>query len=282
MGSHWQTESWSKARSSILRQSADRRADAIAARRTAAEGRVSLCGRNRGGRRHARPLGSQKAPAGWHRVVVEAEGYASRVAGHARFDEQPGWHSYDCGLSRPASVSGRIADDSGKPLADVNVRLDDVVSGTDERYESPQEYTAKTDAQGRFHFDQVPVGKSTIWLHKSGYCRPGLGHPITMPAKDVALHMIRSAGVRLTVDFTRTNRPEVYTVQMEPEGGAAIGKWSGSGNVQANNQISFNDVPPGRYVVWGQPNPSSRNEQTERLTIDLKGGQTTEVTLSAK
>ena len=71
-------------------------------------------------------------------------------------------------------------------------------------------------------------------------------------------------------------------MQMEPEGGAAIGKWSGSGNISANNQISFNDVPPGRYVVRGQPNPSSSNEQTERLTIDLKGGQTTEVTLSAK
>jgi hypothetical protein len=34
--------------------------------------------------------------------------------------------------------------------------------------------------------------------------------------------------------------------------------------------------------VWGQPNPSSRNQQTEPLTIDLEGGQTTEITLHAK
>jgi hypothetical protein len=224
----------------------------------------------------------KKAPAGWHRVVVEADGYGPRVVGYVRFDDQPGWHAFHCGLSRLASVSGRIADDAGKPLADVEVRLADVVSGRDGRYESAQEYSSKTDADGRFRFDQVPVGKATIRLHKSGYCRPGLGHPITTPAQDVGLEMIRSARVRVAVDFTRTKRPAAYIVHMEPEEGEAVGKWSGSGNVHANNQISFDDVPPGRYVVRGQPNPSSRNQQTEPLTIDLKGGQTTQVTLSAK
>jgi hypothetical protein len=179
-------------------------------------------------------------------------------------------------------VSGRIADEAGKPLADVDVRLADVVADTDGRYDSAQEYRSKTDADGRFRFDQVPIGKATIRLHKSGYCRLGLGHPIATPAQDVALEMIRSARVRVTVDFTRAKRPAAYIVHMKPEEGEAVGKWSGSGNLHANNQISFDDVPPGRYVVRGQPNPSSRNQQTKPLTIDLKGGQTTEVTLSAK
>ena len=31
----------------------------------------------------------RKAPAGWVRVVVEAQGFVPRVAGYARFDEQP-------------------------------------------------------------------------------------------------------------------------------------------------------------------------------------------------
>ena len=31
----------------------------------------------------------KKAPAGWVRVVVEADGFVPRVAGYARFDEQP-------------------------------------------------------------------------------------------------------------------------------------------------------------------------------------------------
>ncbi len=37
-----------------------------------------------------------KTPAGWFRVVLEADGYAPRVAGYARPDAQPGWSSFDC------------------------------------------------------------------------------------------------------------------------------------------------------------------------------------------
>ena len=224
----------------------------------------------------------KKAPPGWLRVVVEADGYVPRVVGYARFDGQPGWHFYNCGLSRPASVSGHIADDADKPLADVEVRLTDVVSSEDGRYRSPHEYVSKTDADGHFRLDQVPVGSATIRLRKSGYCRPGLGQPITTPTKDVALTMMKSAQVRVTVDFAGTIRPQGYIVKIEPEGGAAVGTWGRSGNIDANNQISFHDVPPGKYVLQGQPNPSTANQMSRSLTIDLKGGQTTEVTLSAK
>ncbi len=70
----------------------------------------------------------KKAPAGWYRVVIEADGFVPRVAGYTQFDEQPRWRSYECGLSRPAPVSGRVTDDAGQPLADVDVQLRDVMS----------------------------------------------------------------------------------------------------------------------------------------------------------
>ena len=199
----------------------------------------------------------KKAPAGWVRVVVEADGFVPRVAGYARFDEQPRWQSYDCGLSRPAPVSGRITDEAGKPLADVDVRLDNVQPESGGRYESPLEYTVKTDAEGRFRAEQVPVGKATIWVHKPGYCRPGLGLPITTPKDDVELQMMKSASVRVTVDFTGKERPDGYMVKIEPEGGEAVGTYGGSGNIDAKNQMTFENVPPGRYVLRGQPNPGS-------------------------
>ena len=41
-------------------------------------------------------------------------------------------------------------------------------------------------------------------------------------------------------------------------------------------------VPPGRYVLHGRPNPGSDGEQTAPVAVDLKGGQTAEVTLKAK
>ena len=224
----------------------------------------------------------KKTPAGWYRVVVAADGYVPRVATYARFDDQPSWHLYQCSLTHSAPVSGQVTDETGKPLADVKVRLTGVVADGDERYSSPDEYVVKTDADGRFHLDQVPAGRARITLQKDGYCRAGLGLSVTTPTKDVALSMMKAAQVRVTVDFAGTVRPEEYIVQIEPEGGSAIGTWGGSGKIDTNNQISFQNVPPGRYALTGQPNPSKPNQRTKPIAVDLKGGQTAEITLPAK
>src|SRR5690606_5953535 len=92
----------------------------------------------------------KEAPAGWARVVVEADGFVPRIAGHGRFDEQPRWHPYDSSLTRPAVVSGRVTDEAGTPLADVEVSLGNVAPASGGRYESPVDYAARTDAEGRF------------------------------------------------------------------------------------------------------------------------------------
>jgi hypothetical protein len=223
-----------------------------------------------------------KAPAGWVRVVVEADGFVPRVAGYARFDDQPWWQSFDCGLARPGTVSGRVTDDADRPLEGVDVRLDNVQPESGGRYESSLEYTVKTDAEGRFRAEQVPRGTATIWLHKPGYCRPGLGLPIATPRDDVALQMMKAASVRVTVDFTGKERPTGYIVSIAPEGGEVVGSYGGSGNIDARNQMTFEIVPPGRYVLRGRPNPGSDAEESERVTVELKGGQATEVTLKAR
>ncbi len=46
--------------------------------------------------------------------------------------------------------------------------------------------------------------------------------------------------------------------------------------------MNFDNVPPGRYVLRGQPNPSSGDQRTEAIKIDLKGGEAVEVTVIAK
>ena len=222
------------------------------------------------------------APAGWLRVVVEAEGFVPRVAGYARIEDRPRWSSYQTGLARPAPVSGRVTDAAGQPLADVAVRLDHVRPESGGRYESPSGYTFTTDAEGRFRAVAVPAGRATISVHKPGYCRPGPGLPIATPKDGLALQMIRSASVRVTVVFPGRERPDGYLVRIEPEGGAAVGRYGGSGNIDAEGRISFRDVPPGRYVLRGQPNPGPADEQSEPVTVDLEGGQGAEVTLQAR
>ncbi|HEV3025508.1 MAG TPA: carboxypeptidase-like regulatory domain-containing protein, partial [Pirellulales bacterium] len=224
----------------------------------------------------------KKTPAGWHRVLVEAAGYVPRVAGYVRHDGQPKWKSFDGGLARPGTVSGRVVDEAGKPLPGVDVRIQDVTAADGGRYESPLDATVKSDKDGRFKSDQVPVGRATIWVHKSGYCRPGLGEPIATPKNDIELQMMKAARVLVTVDFTDRLRPQGYIVQIAPEGGDRVGTFGGSGNIDANNQIVFENVPPGRYTFQGRPNPSSGNQETEAVTIPLRGGETSGVTLKAK
>ena len=85
-----------------------------------------------------------------------------------------------------------------------------------------------------------------------------------------------SARVRVTVNFARVARPDGYLVRMIPEGGEAIGKWSGSGDIDAKDQITFEDFPPGRYLFQGQPNPSDGDRIAGPVAVELKDG-TTEV-----
>jgi len=224
----------------------------------------------------------KKTPSGWVRVVVEADGFVPRVAAYARFDEQPRWQSYDSGLARSAPVSGRVIDEDGKPMADVDVRFGHVQPASGGRYESPYAYHFKTDADGRFRAEQVPAGTASIWVNKPGYYGPGLGQAVTAPKADVEIQMKRSASVRVTVDFAGKQRSGEYLVKIAPEGGEVVGSYGGSGNIDAKNQINFEILPPGRYVLRGRPNPGSDSEETEPVTVELKGGRAAEVTLKSK
>lgn len=222
------------------------------------------------------------APAGWNRILVEAQNYVPRVLAYVQFDDQPAWASYEGGLAPAGPVSGRVTDDEGNPLADVDVRIHDVAVGTGGRYESTEEYATKTDAAGVFQVKQIPIGRANVWIHKPGYCRPGLGRQITMPSKNVTLQMIKAAEIRFTVDFTGKARPDGYMVEMEPEEGAGVGRWSGSGNIDAENKLTFQNVPPGAYLVRGHPNPTSEAQKTAPVKVELKGGSTTELTIVPK
>lgn len=224
----------------------------------------------------------KNAPSGNHRVLVDAEGFVPRVIGYVQFDDQPRWSAHDGSLSRPGTVSGKVTDEAGKPVADVAVRFDDVVDESGVRYESADPFSCSTDAEGRFRSDNLPEGRATIWIHKPGHTRPGLGEKVVIPAADVALRLMKAGRIVVTVDFTGTKRPAEYLVEINPPGGPAVGTWGGSGRIDDKNRLTLDDVPPGQYVLVGRPNPGAEREQSAPLKIELKGGQVLEVELSAK
>jgi hypothetical protein len=221
-------------------------------------------------------------PPGWFRVVIDSPGFVPHVIGYLRTDDQPCWQTFNGGLARSTTVIGRIRDNAGKPLADVDVHFQNVTTSTGGRYESAFASTIKTDTDGRFRTDQVPTGKATIWIYKPGYYRPGIGLSIDMPKNDVELTMNPAGRIVVTVDFTGTQRPHDYIVNLEPEGGNAVGSYGGSGQINDKNQIAFENIPPGKYMLHGQPNPGSANQRTEPVHVDLKGGKTADVKLIAK
>jgi hypothetical protein len=222
----------------------------------------------------------KKVPPGRYRISASADGYVPRIAGYVSPSNEPAWHEFTCSLGRPGPISGVVADESGQPLADVAVAIRDVVASDGREYESPDEFSAKTDAEGRFRIDQIPAGTGRVSLHKDGYVVPGLGRETQLPA-GVALMMSRSSQLRVTVNFRNVKRDGEYVVMIEPEGGNKVGSWGGSGNINDDNLIEFKNVPSGRYVLTGRPNPGAERETTKPVTVDLRGGEDVDVTLDA-
>jgi hypothetical protein len=222
-----------------------------------------------------------KVPSGRHRVVVDADGYVPRIVGYGEFDGAPRWHSFNGMLARPAIVSGHVIDEAGAPLADVDVRLADLVAADGVQYDSPSDYHAKTEADGRFKLEGVPTGKSIVQVHKPLYVRRSLGMKIEAPAENVELRMTRSAHARVHVEFTGA-RPAQYIVEITPKGGNTIGSWGGSAQIDETNSHTFRNVPPGDYVITGRPNPSREGEQTEPHEVELKAGEMSSIRLQAR
>jgi hypothetical protein len=227
----------------------------------------------------------KNVPTGWYRLVADKEGYVSCVVAYARLSGQPQWHGYDGGLARAASLSGRVTDEAGRPVSDVTVRLANVVpQGSAGGYRVRNEVLCKTDKEGRLQSDHAPAGSARIELRKAGYVLPGLGPQVSLPAKNVLFKMERSAQVRVVVAFRGNQRSSGYLVEIEAEGGPAVGKWGGSASIDQQDQVVFANIPPGRYVIQGHPNPfsTSRDKRATPIIVELTGGQSAEVTLSAR
>jgi hypothetical protein len=104
----------------------------------------------------------KRAPAGWIRAVAESDGYAPRVVGFAKNEQEPRWQSFNTSLVKAVTVAGRVLDDAGKPVADVDVSLGNVAPEGDNQYRSPSDYRSTTDADGRFRIERVPAGRAAV------------------------------------------------------------------------------------------------------------------------
>ena len=53
--------------------------------------------------------------------------------------------------------------------------------------------------------------------------------------------------------------------------GGGIGSWGGSANIGVDGTFTFENIPPGHYVVTGKPNPGRIDDRTEPIKVEIEG-----------
>ena len=121
-------------------------------------------------------------------VVALAMAFVTTTFGHA-------WIRADSlqvspRASTTSTVTGVLYDPFGAPVADVPITLDNGIdSGDNEPLAAPVLLETRTNAEGRYRFDEVPAGAFVV-LPGISWARPS---PVTVPAGRAVEHDVRIA-----------------------------------------------------------------------------------------
>ncbi len=171
-------------------------------------------------------------------------------------------------LPAPATVSGRVLDDRGRPLVGVEVSGE-----TEERH--PPRWRTSTDAEGRFRLEQLPAdaAKIRVWLptpQGRGLDWPWLADPavVTKPgAIDVVVRLERGVFVEGTL-LDEEDRPAAGRIVAYAEppselpqdlfpGPVVAGTWPVD---PATGHFAAGPVRPGLVRLKGEGVPGTRTE----------------------
>ena len=78
-----------------------------------------------------------------------------------------------------------------------------------------------------------------------------------------------------------------YMVEIAEEGvdltkGGGIGSWGGSASIGTDGTFTFENIPPGQYVVTGKPNPGRIDDRTDPIKVEIEGKDRHSIKLIAK
>ncbi len=213
----------------------------------------------------------ERIPPGGYYIAVDADGYAPKLIGWATVNATSFQH-YEVVLSQSRDLGGQVVDADNQPLADVKVRLSNVVGLDGLGYPPGGESTITTGADGQFAFDALPEGIVQLACYKDGYYYNPVLNVHNIEDSPLTLKMVRSGVVRVSVvDAQGEPVTSRFIVELEPEGGSRVGSWSGSSNIGGDGTVTFKGVPPGRYVVFGKPNPGRANAKTKVHPVTIEG-----------
>jgi hypothetical protein len=211
-------------------------------------------------------------------LTVRKPGYVARTLDYVNAN-QILWKRYDVSLSVEHRVTGVVQDEKGKPVPNATVRATEFLTPDDKPYAWLESLSATTDAEGRFTIEGVPAGSARYYANAETFVTVGLGQIIPTSDKPITLKVSGAGKMKVAV----TPPPQGgYIVNVAPEGGEKIGSWGGGSNLGPDGTCEFSHIPPGRYVVYGRPNPGREADKTESVTVDIRPHETAQVMLTAK
>jgi len=218
--------------------------------------------------------------AGNYRLSISADGYVPRLLGYLELGHNA-LKEYTVHLCAPAHISGNVRDTDGNPVAGARVRADNIVAMDGRGYLIPQRPEVVSDAAGKFELSGVPQGWLQFYVSAESHQMLDALKQYSVPSADIALHVTATGSIKGKVLKPDGNPANDAQVSVNPQG-ERIGKWGGSTNVNAEGTFTFQNVPPGKYLVSANPGLAISGADPDGKLIEVKARQTAQVELLKK
>ncbi|MFP2898968.1 carboxypeptidase regulatory-like domain-containing protein [Corallococcus sp. 4LFB] len=204
---------------------------------------------------------------GWYVVQAEAPGFVNLLHPDARI--APGAETrLELTLMRAVPFAGRVVDLEGRPVAGARLRL--TPSG-----DGDSSLRSESDAEGRFHFDNVPAGAVKLRAEKDGWSPTRL--ELSTPQTELTVVMGGLGSLRVRV-LGPDGRPS-------PEGSASLSSMDEARPLALSPERTpeatlFQELPAGRYRVTGRYAPAQDCWWDRSVEVQVAPGARAEATVS--
>ncbi|MBZ4417474.1 carboxypeptidase-like regulatory domain-containing protein [Myxococcus sp. RHSTA-1-4] len=212
-------------------------------------------------------------PGTWA-LTAEAPGYLDLPQAE-ELELGPGSGRVDLTLERAVSVTGRVTDAEGRPLAGIQLEFVRPLAYDSVDLDEPQEGTW-TDEDGRFVVDAPEPGDYRIDVLYAPLLEASF--PVRAPSRDVHLTLRPGASVEGTVVDARGLPLEGFYVEpQDPEGEEDLELRRGA-HTDAKGRFHLRGVKPGRYLLLASRETSGLTLRAS-LLVELAEGVRTDVEL---
>ncbi|WP_426734180.1 carboxypeptidase regulatory-like domain-containing protein [Myxococcus faecalis] len=211
-------------------------------------------------------------PGPWD-FLVEARGYIDLPHGQ-ELKLTPGSSRHDFTLERAASISGRVVDEAGHPIAGIHLNLEQ--AGLEDPVDYVTQETALTDPDGAFVLDASAPGEYELIPQTYRFVTQRL--KMTAPARDVLVTLRAGGEVAGTLSDARGLPLSRFTVYVAPLETEEPGEILTARGLTSEGRFSRKGVPPGRYRIVAQQVTDGVNQEVS-TEVEVRQGEVTKVDL---